>query len=250
MMQWALRAHSKMWGGQESDYLIPLVDRMREVWESGRRREKLHWLSGQNVDWDEFLKHIGLGLNTLYMSRSRGLRWVEQTPEYTMHLDNIVKLFPDAQFLFMVRDGREVVHSLRNFVNPVEHEAACRIWRNFIRAGLRFADSESGSQLLQVSYRRAVEDTKGEMARIFEFIGEPYEQACIEFITSKTPINSSFGGTASAEPRWASWSLEDKKTFDGVAGDLLASLGFEADNSWITDAPVSLPDGVPVEGSS
>lgn len=238
MMQWALRAHSQLWGGQESDYLIALVDRLREVWELGRRREKLHWLSGQNVDWDEFLRHIGVGVNTLYMSRSGGLRWVEQTPEYTMHLDDIVRLFPDAQFLFMVRDGREVVHSLRNFVNPVEHEEACRVWRRFMSAGLRFAESEKGGQMLHVSYRRAVDDTESELARVFAFIEEPLEAASVAFIRSKSPINSSFGGNITAGPRWASWTIDERRVFDRTAGDLLTTLGFEADASWITRVPV------------
>jgi len=238
MMQWALRAHPNLWGGQESDYLIPLVDRLRDVWEYGRRRERLHWLSGQNVSWDEFLGHVGIGINALYMSRSHGRRWVEQTPQYTLHLDDMVRLFPGAQFLFMVRDGREVVHSLRNFVNPVEHEEGCRIWRNFINAGLRFAEGEHGHQLHLVSYRNAVSDTEPEMERVFAFLGEPYDKASADFITSKRPINSSFT-EAAAGPRWGVWSGEERAVFERTAGSLLVTLGFESDASWIERVPLA-----------
>ena len=38
MMQHSLRAHPDLWGGQESDYLVPMVDGLREVFEFGNRR--------------------------------------------------------------------------------------------------------------------------------------------------------------------------------------------------------------------
>lgn len=233
MMQWALRQHPNLWGGQESDFMIPLVKDLREVWDFGRTRERLHWISGQNVSWEEFVGHIGVGLNAMYMSRSRGLRWVEQTPQYTLYLDDMVTLFPGAQFLFMTRDGREVVASLRNFVNPVAHRRACEIWRDFIRAGLDFSAGPRGAQFHRVSYREAVRSTEDEMARVFRFIGEPFVQESVEFIRSKNPINSSFAGEDRSVPRWKSWTPEERQTFAEVAGDLLVELGFEADESWV-----------------
>jgi hypothetical protein len=234
MMQWALRQHPALWGGQESDFMIPLVDKLREVWEFGNQRERLHWLSGQNVGWEEFLGHVGVGVNSMYMSRSRGLRWVEQTPQYTLHLDDICLLFPGARFVFMVRDGREVVASLRSFVNPVSHERACRIWRDFITAGQAFSKGSRGGQLLMASYRNAVGDTEAEMMRIFQFIGEPFAQESVDFIRKRNPINSSFAGEERSDgPRWLEWSNEEREVFADIAGDLLIGLGFEPDRGWL-----------------
>lgn len=239
MMQWALRQHPNLWGGQESDYLIPLVDALHQVWEFGNQRGRLHWLSGQKVSFDEFLVHVGVGINSLYMSRSGGRRWVEQTPQYTLHLDDMCRLFPDARFLFMVRDGRQVVHSLRNFVNPVEHERACRIWKEFMEAGLAFSRSDRGDQLLFVSYQRAVEDTEAELRKVFDFLDEPFEPASVDFIRQKRPINSSFADetpTEKLQARWTSWSPHELKLFREIAGDLLIALGFETDHRWADGA--------------
>lgn len=213
--------------------MIPLLRDLREAWEFGRTREKLHWISGQNVTWEEFLGHVGVGLNSLYTSRSKGLRWVEQTPQYALHLDAMKLLFPDARFLFMVRDGRDVVHSLRNFVKPVEHDRASRIWRDFIGAGLAFSSGPGGESLLLVSYAEAVTNTETELRRVFEFLDEPFAAESVEFIRSKEPINSSFPGQGpGGPPRWQEWTEEERVEFDEIAGDLLIELGFEPDHGW------------------
>ena len=240
MMQWALRQHPNLWGGQESDYLIPLVSELERIWEFGSTRGKLHWLSGQRVDLDEFVGHVGIGINALYTNRAKGLRWVEQTPQYTLHLDDMRRLFPGAQFLVMVRDGRQVVESLRNFVNPVPFEEACHIWLRHNQAARDFAAGEHGDHLHFVSYERAVLDTDAEMRQLFEFIGEPYSEAPGNRITSRAPMNSSFVGEGRDQklaPRWSSWTARERAGFDEVAGDMLIALGYETDHDWIEREP-------------
>lgn len=238
MMQWSLRQHPRLWGGQESDYLAPLVDALREAHEYGSRRGNLHWLSGQGVDEDEFLRFIGYGLAALYSDRSGGLRWVEQTPYYTLRMNDMVSLFPKARFVYMLRDGRQVVHSLRNFVNPVEHEEACHIWKQYVEAALEFERSDDGGRMLTVRYEDVVDHTEDELRRVYHFVGETFEPKSVEFIRSKAPINSSFQGEASQEklgPRWMAWTEEERRYFGEVAGSLLEALGFAQDDGWITE---------------
>jgi len=245
MMQWALRQHPELWGGQESDYLIPLVEDLRKRYEEGSRRGRLHWLSGQGVSWEEFLQHVGYGINSLYMSRSGGTRWVEQTPQYTHAMADMAAMFPGAQFVCMLRDGRSVVASLRRFVNPVPHEEACRIWKVSVEAGREFQASPQGERMHVVRYEEVVADTDAVLRRLFGFLGLPHEPRSTEFIQRKQPINSSFRGETSMEkalPRWASWTEEERTAFAGAAGHLLVDLGFEEDDAWITAAPVELED--------
>jgi hypothetical protein len=237
MMQWALRQHPELWGGQESDYLVPLIDDLRREYDAGSRRGRLHWLSGQGVSWDEFLQHAGYGINSLYMSRSNGRRWVEQTPQYTHNLVDLATMFPGSMYLFMLRDGRAVVSSLRMFVNPVPHHEACRIWKESVQAGLDFGRSPLGDRLLMVSYERVVDETEAEIRRMYDFLNLSYEPKSAEFIERKSPINSSFRGEVSAQkvlPRWATWSEEERAVFQEMAGHLLVELGYETDDSWVT----------------
>jgi hypothetical protein len=240
MMQWALRQHPNLWGGQESDFLVPLVRELRSVWEFGRTRGKLHWISGQEVGWEEFLRHVGYGVNALYTDRSAGLRWVEQTPQYTLHLEEIEMLFPGAQFLVMVRDGRQVVESLRHFVNPVPFDEACHIWVRFNTAARSYADRTEPGRIHFVSYERAVLDTEVELRALFEFIGEPHAGASVDRITERAPMNSSFVGEGKDQklaPRWTSWTAAERERFVEVAGGLLVALGYEPDHTWTMREP-------------
>jgi len=236
MMQWSLRQHPDLWGGQESDYLVPLIKGARDAYDYGSVRGDLHWLSGQGVSWDEFLGHVGIGINSLYTNRSDGLIWVEQSPIYTLHLDDMKRLFPGARFVYMLRDGRSVVHSLRNFVNPMDHEQATRTWMDYTTAAFVFAESTHGASLLTVRYEDVVADTTSAVRRIHEFLGIPFAGASVEFIEAKNPINSSFSGETSGEkvgPRWASWTKAERRSFADSAGELMATAAYEQDDAWV-----------------
>lgn len=232
MMQWALRQHPALWGGPESDFMIPLIEALREIHAFGSTRERLHWLSGQDVDVAEFLRFMGLGLNALYTDRSQGLRWVEQTPQYTLHIPEILQLLPGSRFVMMVRDGRDVVASLRNFVNPVEHDEACRIWERFVTVGLDSADRYP-DRVHVVRYDAAVGDTVASMAGIFEFLDLETSDASAAWITDRGPINSSFADRDKGAPRWSDWSMSDRVRFAEIAGPALIRAGFETDDAWV-----------------
>ena len=236
MMQWALRQHPTLWGGPESDFMVPLVEALRGVHECGSRRNELHWLSGRKVGLDEFLRFMGLGLNALYTQRSGGLRWVEQTPQYTLHMDDILQLFPGVVFIMMLRDGRDVVESLKNFVNPVKHLEASRLWARFVSVGLDFATGPHRDRVHAVRYRDAVDNTEATMAGIFTFLGIEESPDSVASIMHRDPINSSFGAKESEAQsiRWESWSAEERGQFNEAAGEVLIQMGFESDDCWVS----------------
>ena len=236
MLQWALRQHPQLWGSEESDFLDPLIDALRNAWSFGRIREDFHWLYKENVSLEEFLRHAGYGINSLYTSRSNGLRWVETTPRYTLKLESLSAMFPGALFLFLVRDGRQVVDSLRNFVYPQKHSKACRTWRQHTEAGINFANSPLGGRLLQIRFERLVADPAAEMDRIYDFLELTPSPGSVDFIAKRPPINSSFPEESSIQklgPRWLSWTASERRTFNRLAGSLLIQLGFEQDDSWL-----------------
>lgn len=235
MMAHALGSHPDLWTGEESDFLAPLVRHAQEAWEMGRTRGDLHWLAAAGVSWEEFAAWLGLGMNGMYTRRADGRRWVEQTPQYTLVLPLIADMFPGAQFVYMLRDGRSVVHSLEHFVRPVEPERAARLWARHVRSGMDFLASPRRDRLHVVEYERVVTDTPGTMAEILEFLDLPPHDGPAEFIAGG-PINSSFTDETAKEkagPRWAAWSRDEREAFHAIAGDLLVQLGFESDASWI-----------------
>lgn len=235
MMAHAIRRHPDIWGGQESDHLSYLLQQLRQfhtnVYEPSVARGDLQWLSGQGVSFDELIRYLGVGLSALYASRSRGKRWVEQTPQYSLWLPELSRMFPSARFVFLVRDPRDVVHSLRNFVNPMDHGEACRTWRMFTEAGLAFRRSAAGRRLLLVRYDDLVADPAAGCAEILEFCELEPDPGPAEFIGGPR-INSSFGGSGARTPGWHSWTDAELDAFQALVGDLVVTLGFEERDDW------------------
>ena len=241
-MHWSLHQHSELWGGQESDFLIPIIDGTREAYDFGTWRGDLHWLPDEGVSLDELLRYVGFGVNSLYTNRAGGLRWMDQSPIYTLYLRDTKMLFPGAKFIHMLRDGRSVVHSMRNFVNPfvspMGHEEAIQAWVEYTTAARAYGDSESAASMITVRYEDVVADTSTQIRRIHEFLEIPFEEASVEFIEARNPINSSFSGEVPAEKlthRWASWDRRERELFSRIAGDLLVLTGYERDASWVAE---------------
>lgn len=227
MMQWALREHSRLWGGQESDYLLPLVKSLKEHHSYGSSRGRLHWLSGQKVDLDEFLRHVGYGINALYTDRAEGLRWVEQTPLYTLMLDDLAVMFPDAVFLWMLRDGRQVAHSLQNFeANQQDLPVGAETWRRYTQAALDFRESADGARMFTMRLAEVVTQPESALEPLWEFLQVPSESGPAQMIRERK-LNSSFAAGEEgdrARSGWRSWSDEELHQFTDGAGPLMDEL--------------------------
>ena len=227
MMQWALRAHPQVWGSAESDFLVPLISGVKEAHDFGIVRGRMHWLVRESVERAELLAAVGSGIDSLFRSRSGGLRWVEQTPLYTLHLDDLAEMFPDARFVAMVRDGRSVVHSLMHFVEPVPHRAACRTFAKYTQAVLDFASGQQSDRMMLVRYEDAVSRPTEVLADIASFVDLPHDPACGDYISTQKPINSSFSEPEGDQPRWRSWTPPMFKYFGAVAGRNQEQLGYD-----------------------
>lgn len=114
-------------------------------------------------------------------------RWAEKTPLNVRHLGWIFRHFPNATFLHVIRDGRDVVcslrsHPVRRFVDgawvsvPQRRSVASCIdqWLDLTGRGmLRRADP----RYLEVRYEDLVGAPEHTMRRVMEFVGEPFEEA-------------------------------------------------------------------------
>ena len=157
ILAWSLAKHSQLWTSDESQILWDLFEGGR-LGKNYRRRDHYDgsWLCKQRVRREEFLGYVGVGLNGLFTSRSNGKRWIDQTPLYVMLAHNLVDMFPGSFFIHILRDGRNVVHSMINVLTArfVGHELpdvvknspkpawmtdfrdACRTWRRFVTVAM------------------------------------------------------------------------------------------------------------------
>ncbi len=170
---------------------------------------------------------VGLGMNVMISRRTGGRRWVDQSPTYTAMLDVIPSLFPEALFIHIMRDGRNVVQSMisSGFSTPwaTDFEEACRTWAWFVDQAVAFAAQEP-DRCLAVPYEFLSESPRECFAGILEFLDAEFAEQPAEFIRTRR-INSSYQADGprsetylGPKSPWDDWSKQQRKAFVELAG--------------------------------
>lgn len=193
----------------------------------------------------------------LYAQRFGKPRWGEKTPDYSLHIGTIAALLPEARFVHLIRDGRDVAASWRQqwFSPGHEAEVLARAWAERVQAArsagagcahytevfyedlvarpetvmrrlCEFLDLRWSSQLLSHQERapRRLEEHRARVALDGSVIVSHAQRLRQQRRTMERP------GTG----RIGSWreemSKEEVQRFERVAGSLLSQLGYALHN--------------------
>jgi hypothetical protein len=172
---------------------------------------------------------------------------VEKSPNHLFHAALIREIFPNARFLHVLRDGRDVSVSVRAAVNSWQPS-----WGNSFG---RSVASHAASWEISISRARSLKERIGEdfmeiryedlrrqpfenYARLFDFLGVPYDDAILQTVHEKTDFEKNYEGGEERFRRGgriADWrkrfSLLDALHFQRKAGKTLIELGY-ADSPW------------------
>lgn len=242
MLGWSLAQHSRLWTSGEASVFQGFFSEkaIDGVLENARVLGDGAMLTHEKIDRAELLRHLGVGVNALYTSRSGDLRWIDHTPSNTLMVDLLGDLLPSAVFLHLLRDGRQVVDSMINFLTAMPEErrasfeqagwtipwldftVACETWRDHVETASAFAGRHP-DRCLKIVHGELVANPRGTYEEIFEFLGIDFEEPPVRYAESLR-INTSFparGGQATAghfSTPWEEWSPEQRETFAGIAG--------------------------------
>jgi hypothetical protein len=194
------------------------------------------WVRRESVERTEFLAFLGIGMNALFTSRSRGRRWVDHTNLYTLMAETLAELFPGALFVHALRDGRRAVHSTLHFSNRFREEEratsipqgriapwaadfrdACKVWSQYVEAALEFCKNHSARSFTLVN-EELTSDPRHVLMALFDFLDVRYEDGPVDYVRT-TRINTSFPDryqkttlTAPVSP-WKEWTIDQRKVF-------------------------------------
>jgi hypothetical protein len=122
------------------------------------------------------------------IARQQGVdRWAEKTPEHLLFAPEIKKSIPDAQFIHIIRDGRDVAASMGVLgyipVFPWDKRrevlAAGLYWEWLLHQGRKAAQS-IGRDYMEVHYEDLVNSPQPTLDRISSFIGCDLDYAQIQ----------------------------------------------------------------------
>lgn len=120
-------------------------------------------------------------------------RWVDGTPENAHHVENLLRLFPQARFIHLVRNPHEVVRSLAKFDQaggqPHDAEAAYATWRRLVDAACEAERAAGGGAVRRFFYEDLIAKPRETLQAMLAFVGEEFDEACLEPLSRR--INSS-----------------------------------------------------------
>jgi Sulfotransferase family len=187
---------------------------------------------------------IGAAIGTVYAiyAKERGKpRWGDKTPMYMQNLRLLERLFPDALFVHLIRDGRDAATSFlamppgivtETWMHPRTPAAFACQWRTEVAAARRLG-RRVGARYLEVRYEDLVTDVESQLRRICDFARLPYEPGLADYAgnvdVSAKPHQQSLKRPLTEGLRdWRKqMSPADVAAFEHVAGDVLQELGYE-----------------------
>jgi hypothetical protein len=177
-----------------------------------------------------------------YAARHGKTRWGDKTPMYMQHLRLLERLFSDALFVHLIRDGREAALSFlqmpdgvmtRTWAHPRDVQGFACQWRTEVVAAQSLGNRVGPSRYLEVRYEDFVADPPTITRSICDFAELRFEQAMLDY-TSSVDVSSKPHQQRLRQPPTAGvrdWrsqmSREDARAFEAIAGDLLAELGYD-----------------------
>lgn len=163
-------------------------------------------------------------------------RWGDKTPRYIERIGEIAELFPDARFIHLIRDGREVALSYADVpFGPKTVAKAARLWAQRVAAGIRQGRALEKGRYLEVMYHDLIEDTEGEVKDICAFVGVAFDPVMLDrertregALSRSEKYNPNVHRAARKTRSWRTdMPPQDIEIFEVVAGDVLSELGFE-----------------------
>lgn len=179
-------------------------------------------------------------------------RWGDKSPYYMMAMERIAQLFPEAHFVHVIRDGRDVALSnIPLWFGPDTIEKAAVWWSQMIALARRQAAKLPF--YMEVRYEELVRDPRAALTAVCEFIELEWEEGMLDYhlhaadrLAAETADLIQGGRLVSRRQRleihrlvdrppqvdrvgrWRTeMSEDDRRTFERIAGITLEELGYE-----------------------
>ncbi len=177
-----------------------------------------------------------------YAARRGKPRWGDKTPMYMRHLGLLDHLFPDAQYVHLIRDGRDAALAFldmpervvtKTWAHPRDAAGFACEWRVEVADARDLGRRVGTSRYFEVRYEDLVAEPERVVRSICEFASLPYEPAMLEYsgsidVSAKPHHQRLLQAPTKGVRDWRTqMSPDDASAFEAIAGDLLAELGYE-----------------------
>ena len=200
LLQVMLHSHHRIAIPPENRFVLPAYRprlRFGDLEERGTRRALARFIVGRRRRFPDFgldrrltVKQIVAGPPTVgsalglvlraYADRFDRPRWGDKRPNYHNHSDVILRLFPDAQIVHVVRDPRDCVASLKRMPWwKLDSYHAVAAWASSM-TNTEEAVRRWPGVIIRVQYEDLVGDPEPKLRALCTALGEEYDPAMAE----------------------------------------------------------------------
>jgi hypothetical protein len=151
----------------------------------------------------------------------------ERTPLHVYHVELMGAIYPDASFVHIIRDGRDVALSqIRQLWGPPTLAEAAEEWRSSV---VTARSGDLPDRLLEVRYEELLARPEESFRALYEWLGLEVTPAIMAgaMAEAKSVANLTHSDPRVGAAKWrSSASDRDIAEIEAVAGPLLAELGY------------------------
>ena len=167
---------------------------------------------------------IRAGLQRL---RPGATHFVEKTPAHVRQLPMLARIYPEASYIHVLRDGRDVALSLANVDGAYDGPGpAAAAWVDAVRAVRKAAPGFA--RFTEVRYESMLADPVGEAAALVTWLGlddsDEFRRTAAQRAGERISPLPSQGPIAAG--KWRTMSARDRRAVEDAAGNLLTELGY------------------------
>ena len=212
------------------------------------------------IDYPEAIRRIF----ALYAETKGKPRYGDKTPVFVLRIPLLAELFPEAVFVHIVRDGRDVAMSLvERHWGPETLEEGAAYWAIRVREGRTSGRVLGPDRYREVRYEDLLAWPEGVLRELSPFVGLDFRQEMLSYedhALDNVPPDERFFHEHLSEPPTAGlrdWrralNSEDLETFEAIAGAELSDFGYERARPDVPPRPAPPPtlgedDGPPSAG--
>ena len=164
----------------------------------------------------------------------RYTNWTGKLFPLEHQVNQVHSIFSNARFIYVIRNGAEVVHSMGMFgaFKDISFAERCTFWAESIE---KYNYLQQHSYATTVRHEDFVDDPRKEVERICEHVGIAFNSAMLVRAQSvlthpqnaKTDLSTDVKSTLQNRDKpYSLWSADEQKLFDDICGPWMQELGY------------------------
>jgi hypothetical protein len=254
LLRFILSSHSRIYIPEETGFLPHVTGYLGRTLTRDEVARLVRRIGRMNAEWLDLvadeeafyaslpaptLTHVLDQLYRIKLAPHHAVRWGDKGPSYVRVLKSIDAIFPTAQYIHVIRDGRDCsLSALKKWGRQYWYYDTyylMQTWARNVRAGQAAASWLGAERYLEIRYEELVSDVEAVVRRICGFLGEAFEPQMLDHTRLARQLAAPTGHLEVEQPvtqrtvqNWRqTMSPFDQKVATRVAGQELSRLGYD-----------------------